>query len=434
MAVASERARFYLERDVPELHEFQRRGVFTREEVQSIAKKRSDFEHIINDGRAANPSDYARYSTYEINLDTLRAKRVKRLGIKDAAAYQGQRRVFFILSRAVRKFPGDMALWMQYIEYARSCKSYRKLKEILTQVLRLHPTKSELWIYAARYVLETDADMTSARSYMQRGLRFCQKDQSMWLEYAKLEMFYIAKLHGRRKVLGLDEVKKSDEQPETLAKGGSMDKITLPTVTAEDVNPSLGEGEGEDKQALQNLADTPALSGAIPIAIYDAAMKVFKEDSDGYFMEKFFDMIAAFDDLPSTYNILNHIHHHMTSSATNAVLTWACSMKLCIFGVEPTSPDFPRWLERSLSNMEDMEANGFGTKEEMAERTLCCYLPAWTTEDVDPAIDKVLTSVLRKNYRRLGKGGGDKLAAKLKSQGRSGLAEALATFRNTNGL
>src|SRR5277367_1229970 len=120
MAGASDKARFYLEQFVPELKEYEKKEIFTKvvtlfpkgvskltyvqEEITSIARKRSDFEHKLN-GRGSHPSDYARYAEYEMNLDTLRRKRVKRLGVK-VTAHTGQRRIYFILDRATRKFHG----------------------------------------------------------------------------------------------------------------------------------------------------------------------------------------------------------------------------------------------------------------------------------------------------------------------------------------
>ena len=105
MAGASDKARFYLEQSVPELREWERREIFTKvglrprfsnklsladsvaqDEIASIARKRSDFEHTLN-ARGSHPSDYARYVDYEMNLDLLRRKRVKRLGIKTTAHY-----------------------------------------------------------------------------------------------------------------------------------------------------------------------------------------------------------------------------------------------------------------------------------------------------------------------------------------------------------
>lgn len=144
MAGASDKARYFQEQSVPELQEFARKKIFTKEEIVSIARKRSDFEHILS-ARGSKSQDYVRYAEYEMNLESLRRKRVKRLGVR-TSDHTGQRRIYFILDRAIKKFPGDVGLWMQYITFAQKQKSDKKVLQLVTSLLRLHPTKPELWI------------------------------------------------------------------------------------------------------------------------------------------------------------------------------------------------------------------------------------------------------------------------------------------------
>ena len=77
----TDKARYYLEQSVPQLQELLRKEIFTNQEIKSITKKRSDFEHTIN-ARGHHATDYATYASYEINLASLIAKRSKRLKIK----------------------------------------------------------------------------------------------------------------------------------------------------------------------------------------------------------------------------------------------------------------------------------------------------------------------------------------------------------------
>jgi len=283
--MASDKARFYLEQQVPELQEYERKQIFTREEIAAIAKKRSDFEHILN-ARGSKAADYVRYATYEMNLDSLRKKRCKRLGVK-ATAHGGQRTIFFILDRATKKFPGDLGLWVQYVQFCQKEKASKKLAKVFTSMLRLKPREWGLWVLAAKHYAEEVGDMTTARSYMQRGLRFCKDERRMYLEYAKLEMVYLAKLAARRKILGLDEERKAPEGPDEEDDNMMM----LPEISAEDLDPEANKGVEEvNAAALERLANAPAYTGAIPLAIFDAAMKQFSEDSD--VANDFFDLVA----------------------------------------------------------------------------------------------------------------------------------------------
>ncbi|KAF2198564.1 rRNA processing protein-like protein Utp6 [Delitschia confertaspora ATCC 74209] len=392
MAGPSDKARFYLEQSVPELHELERKKVFSRDEISTIAKKRSDFELILN-ARGSKPSDYLRYIEFELNLDTLRRKRIHRLKIK--ATGSGAKRIFFLFQRGTRKFPGDLGLWMQYIEFARKEKSYRKLNEILTSVVRLHPTKPELWIYAARYFMDSQADITNARSYMQRGLRFCKSSKKLWLEYAKLETLYIGKIAGRRKILGLDI-----DRSEKVEKGEDENMIALPSVSADDINPKNDKEDEVDEAALRNLESAPVLTGAIPIAVFDAAMKQF--GGSAALAEDFFFMFAEFDQLPCLSRLLQHVLDHLQQHSSAAPETASCYFQIPLIGVHPSSSGFPAALREALDRLATSLQQSPQMKAPLSEAAVRRLVRlAANSEGVDETVRKVLKSTLRKYCRSL---------------------------------
>ncbi|KAJ5891087.1 U3 small nucleolar RNA-associated protein 6 [Penicillium subrubescens] len=382
MSVATDKARFFLEQSVPELKEYERKKLFTKDEITSIIKKRSDFEHKLN-ARGAAPIDFVRYFEYEMNLENLRKKRVKRMGIR-TAGHSGQRRIYFILDRATRKFHGDLNLWIQYIEYARKQKANKKLSIIFTDALRFHPTSAELWVYAAKYVLDDHADMSQARSYMQRGLRFCKSSRDLWLQYAKLELIYIAKLIARQRILGLDE-----ERPVQVETAGDEmgDMVALPDITDEDINPTRNDGE-VDQQALQNLNSTPALTGAIPSAIFDAAMKNFHNEDR--FGAEFYEMVLEFQDTPCFQKILGHVVDTMRAHKPTSPRTQICYIKFPTAGVHVTSAEFPRALGSSLARLKESALT-----HDLAQEVVSWLQPLADTEDLDPSLKKVIQATLR---------------------------------------
>ena len=225
-----------------------------------------------------------------MNLESLRRTRVKRMGLKNSG-HTGQRRIFFILDRATRKFSGDLGLWMQYLEFARKQKANKKRSQILTTVLRLHPTEPELWVYAAHYALDEKSDITEARSSMQRGLRFCKYSKHLWCEYVKLEMIYISKVSARGRLLR--HQRSVDDST-----------IALPTLDVDEVDSDVFGHIG--KGILEELQETPVLSGAIPIAIFNAAMKQFLCDSD--LGRQLFHVVALFQEVPCAKGILRHMY------------------------------------------------------------------------------------------------------------------------------
>lgn len=371
MSAASDKARFYLEQYVPELQSYERKGIFTRAEIASITAKRSDFEHTLN-ARGSKPSDYAQYASYEANLSTLLKKRCKRLGVKGTKKYSGQRTIFFILDRGTRKFPGDMGLWMQYIRFCQKEGASKKLAKVFTQLLRLKPREWGLWVLAAKWYAEEQGDMSTSRSYMQRGLRFCKDERKLWLEYLKLEMVYLAKLAARRKVLGLDE---DGKKQEAVQQDEDENMISLPTITAADVNPDASKGiEEVDDSTLQRLAKAPAFTGAIPIAIFDAAMKQFHNNAE--VAEDFFELVATFDSVPSAKKILQHILSRLQTTSPNTPEAVICEARMQLFSIDLLSADFPTALGMALARVKaGMAAVSEKQRSALADKAVLMLLP-----------------------------------------------------------
>lgn len=384
MSAAADKARYYLEQSVPELKELQRRKIFTPEEITAVAKKRSDFEHKIN-ARGSSPTDYAQYAEFEINVDMLRRKRVKRLGIKNPTQ-NGQRRIFFVFDRGTRKFPGDIQLWMQGIEYARKQKALKKVTQMLTNVLRLHPAKAELWIYAAQFALEENGDMTEARGYMQRGLRFCKNNKELWLQDFRLELNWIIKIHTRRRILGIE--KDSRKEEEVKIAGDDDNVMMLPKLTAEDIAPDDDESDKVDVDALANLDSAPALDGAIPIAVFDAAVQQFPNHSN--LALKFYEEMTpfAFEECSALDTIRSHIHLVLQERFQNSWHACACHISMPVFGIRSSDLAFLAGFREVLSRMDQGIAQ-CKDRENLAE---WCkgFLAALSTDALDPSLKKVL--------------------------------------------
>ncbi|KAF2219187.1 U3 small nucleolar RNA-associated protein 6-domain-containing protein [Elsinoe ampelina] len=381
-AAASDKARFFLEQSVPELQAFKEKGIFTPSEIAAIASKRSSFEHRINMAGVPKPTDFARYASYEMNLDLLRKKRCKRMGVR-GTNFAGHKRVFGVLERGLQKFPGDLGLWMQYLEFCRDERANSKLAKGITKVLRLHPTKWELWVWAARYYFDVQGDMALARSYMQRGLRFCEKEKEMWVQYLRLEMVYIAKVNARRKILGLDEEKKDLE--EEIDKDGFLeaDEIALPSITAADLDAGRNKTSlAIDDATIKSLAKSPALSGAIPMAIAEAAAKTF--NGSAAILEDLFDCVAAFNDVPCTPKILQQILEGMSTQSRQAqsdAIRTACEARFEVAGVDIESPEFIRAFQRARAKLNAIPRDSSESRITAESRMLLVTIPRLNGKD-----------------------------------------------------
>lgn len=393
MAGASDKARFYLEQSVPELLDLRKKKLFTEQEINAIAKKRSDFEHKLN-ARGSQPSDYARYAEYEMNLESLRRKRLKRQGLKNMG-HAGQRRIFLVLDRATRKFPGDLGLWMQYLDFANKQKANKKLSQVLTGLLRLHPTKPAIWIYAANHALDVKDDMTEARSYMQRGLRFCKHSKNLWLEYTKLEMLHISKIVARSRVLGLNGTR-------NIVDDANEDMMALPSITALAGGADAPPDESVDRTVLEQLQQTPALSGAIPVAILDAAMQQFNGDCT--FGREFFDQVAAFNDVPCMPKILEHIVERLRIADPSSLETLDCFIRKPTLGIPVKSIEFPGALSSLFSRYRsctDTTSIIHGTcsppevRKRLAHSTMYHVLHYLNVEASDDEVSRVIVAMLK---------------------------------------
>ena len=295
-----------------------------------------------------------------------------------------------MLDRATKKFHGDLGLWMQYLSICRQQKSYNKINQVLSNVLRMHPTKPEVWIYAASYYMEDQGDMVEARNYMQRGLRFCRNSKEMWTTYARLELLYISKIHARQKILGLTE-----EAPEKVivedANEEDADVIALPLLTAEDLNGSAHTAEDANKQ-LKALNVTPALSGAIPMAIFDAAMNQFLDEELGH---RFFDLLLDFRDLPCASAIIDHVITFLKTSYGSSPFTLDCFIRQPIVSIPTSSTDFPQALGVTFARLKATLAEHSST--ELLQRTVAWLFQALKDnpeEDIEQALLTILLRVL----------------------------------------
>lgn len=335
-----------------------------------------------------------------MNLDSLRRRRVKRLGVK-VLNHAGQRRIFFILERGTKKFPGDLGLWMQYLNFAKKQKANKKVQGILTRVVRLHPTKAEVWVLAAGWAVE-GGDVQEARGLLQRGVRFCGGQGGIWVEWGRVEMGWIGKIARRREILGNDG-RQGEGRQEGVEEGIEGDVVALPKITAEDMRPDDGIGAGVDEEALEKLEKSPALEGAISMAIFDEAMKQFKNDEK--LGLQFFDMVARFDELPCTAKILDHILGVLQQAAPESPEMFIRHIRQPAIGLVPTAAGFPTklglCLERMRKALKSLVPISTAPGTARSRATLDGYIIVWLlqyleVDDLDSDIQRVIVTTLKK--------------------------------------
>ncbi|KAG8782083.1 U3 snoRNP protein [Ceratobasidium sp. 428] len=220
-----ERVHFYQEQMLPELKEFEEKGIFSQSETRAILKQRTAFESALI-RRVALKSDYIKYVQYEITLEALRKKRVVRLNATETKTslsdYSIIRRQFYVLERAVRKFKNDVSLWIHYIELAKSNRARALVGKLCSRALSSHPNSTPLYIIAASHELDTTLSPAGARALLQRGLRINPESVALWTEYVRMELGYCEGLRRRWKTLGLDDAASHEDARarEAILSGG----------------------------------------------------------------------------------------------------------------------------------------------------------------------------------------------------------------------
>ncbi|PHH62889.1 hypothetical protein CDD81_6607 [Ophiocordyceps australis] len=350
MSGVADKARFYLERSVPQLREWEDKELFSKDEIRTIVQKRNEHEiRILSPGN--QPSEWSAYAKWEQSLEALKSKRCKRLKIRNLqSAQSSQGRVLAIYQRAVNRHPASGNLWREYLAYAASIKAAKRWRRTMTSALRMMPTNPELWIMAGRRSLR-NGDMASSRSFFMRGCRFCAKDSRLWIEYARCEMEWLEKVDKRK-----NNQTKHPLRPDREEDG---DQLRIDDSDSEDEDEMGSQGLPEpsqaqmhiiDKQVSQQLESNPAMDGAIPIAIFDISRKqsFFKPEV----AEMFFIMFASFHKVSVQPKISQHVLGAMEDLYPNDPCTCNCRIQQPILGINPGTAEFPRSLREVLARLE----------------------------------------------------------------------------------
>ncbi|KAH8673490.1 U3 snoRNP protein [Xylariales sp. PMI_506] len=392
MAGVAEKARYYLEQSVPQLREFEALSIFSPEEIPSLVKKRSDFEHLVL-SPGSKPTDYLAYARWEKGLESLRAKRCKRLQIRKSSAHTGQGRVFGILERSVGRHPGSLELWHEYLDYAREVKATKKWRKVMSRVLRLHPTKPELWVLAGRRSAG-NGDMIAARGFFMRGTRFCTRDAKLWIEYARCEMEWLGRMEERKAKKGgaqkaiLEQADYGDDQImfEEEDSDGDGDGFVMPDPDAR------GAQKVYDDSVAKKLVNNPALDGAIPAAIFDISRK--QPFFNATVAEQFFDLFAEFPGVSSQSKLSQAVLDSMVELYPDSPATCSCQVRQPLIGIKPDSAAYPKALREALSRFKTAYATTTD-KSQLARKTRAWIEPVLASENLDAGIRTVLEHFLR---------------------------------------
>ncbi|KAL5601494.1 uncharacterized protein BROUX77_005743 [Berkeleyomyces rouxiae] len=390
MAGVSEKARFYLEKAVPQLREWEDKGIFSKDEIRTIVQKRSDFEHrVLAPGNT--PDDYLEYANWEKTLDSLRLKRCQRLKIRNlSSAHTAQVKLLSIYDRGVGRHPGHRPLWLAYLDYTASIKATKRWRLTVTRALRMRPMDAGLWVMAANK-MASHGDMASARRFYMRACRFCVHDGIVWAEYARCEMVWLAKLALKNKdkegAKALDAVKPHQvDDDDRISLAGNEDESDSDEdeiVRADSSGKATAVFSAEDKQGLSN----PALDGALPLAIFKIAsgQKFWNADA----AELFFNVFTSFRGLVVHERLVQVVVDTLEESFPQSPVTLLCKVRRPVTGISPLTAEFPRALREVVPLFKEAVETA-SDKVAFGEKAVQWLDSLLATEGLDGDISKVL--------------------------------------------
>ncbi|KAJ2713716.1 U3 snoRNP protein [Coemansia spiralis] len=303
----AEIVQYHLEKMVEELEDLERRGLFSKDELRMVVKRRTKFEYNLR-RRRVQRADFLRYIEYELNVDALRRQRKKRQGQHQGGKatvsdYSVTQRVISIFERALVRHPEDAELWLEYMAFVKARRRLGEAAEegegysallgrLFVRAISAHPYEPQMWLKAATHELNVNANGSAARALLQRALRLNPDSMRLWTEYFRLELLLVEKIKARRRVLGIDgtdagqpvadkddqgdeegaaiELPLLDEEEEERANGSIEERFAEQALAQQSAR---GAALSEEERAAMNQKDNAYLQGAVAQVVFEQAVR-----------------------------------------------------------------------------------------------------------------------------------------------------------------
>ncbi|KAG9316692.1 U3 small nucleolar RNA-associated protein 6-domain-containing protein [Chiua virens] len=306
-----------------ELKELVQKNLFSQAEVKHILKKRTQFETALV-RRVAKKSDFLRYAAYEMGLEQLRRKRLKRLDLPKLKTtisdYALVRRQFQIFERALKRFKSDVGLWIQYVQVAKREGAPALVGRITARALQLHPHVPSFYILAASHEL-SHMSPSAARSLLQRGLRLNSDSVDMWREYIRMELGFIEGMRRRWSVLGISS--KEGERTRVDEPDIGMDEDREPIIVDEQAEKPPDEVIAAEKGGDEGDAARKAImDGAIVKSALSSATKALPK------VKLFVELEALIRDYPCQLRLRTILLDHLYALLQESLPDDPCAVEM----------------------------------------------------------------------------------------------------------
>ena len=184
----AESAVMRLEVMLPEVMNFEERGIFTKDELKLIMAHRRKFEYAIA-SRTAKLEDFMSYIDHEIKVEVDRRERYANMNIKKETPrdFSVVQRIHYLFSRCISKYSSDVEVWKKYIDFCITSGSSTALTKATMRAIKRHPRVALFRVMAADRELQIGS-LLGARKMLMLAVRAKTDDRSLiWEQLFKLE-------------------------------------------------------------------------------------------------------------------------------------------------------------------------------------------------------------------------------------------------------
>lgn len=164
--------------------------LFNQDEIKGITKKMKDYEHKLQ-RHTKSKEDYLRYIQYMMDLLKLIKQRRQKYQIserKKETDFAIAHKVNQLYMSTIDKFQDDLRFWIAYMTFCKHVKFKERINRTMSRMLSMHQDKPKCWHIAARWEIEENHDLQTAKKHLLKGLHFHPESQLLYHDIFKLEL------------------------------------------------------------------------------------------------------------------------------------------------------------------------------------------------------------------------------------------------------
>ena len=192
-----------LEDLLPDLADMVSNQLFSQDEVDLIVVQRREHEYKLA-RRTPMQRHFLKAIQFEMELEEKRSGRKAELQVsrpfssdKSSTFHPVIRRITSLFQRMLRRFPGDLQTWKEYIRFCLKAKAQKQLSTAVVKALQLHPRSEDLWLIAEAVERSSKNDLDSSRTVLQKAVRVNPDCARLWLAYFRLELEFLQTILGK---------------------------------------------------------------------------------------------------------------------------------------------------------------------------------------------------------------------------------------------